>query len=105
MMLDIGYEQAMMAFRGPVWRTGASNGQIKMACRRLRYATRWKSKIDIEADTGMLLVAFPGWTHNHIVLLDEGRIYDTDDMVWDAEQYIHTKSAKLLQLLVVTKKL
>lgn len=106
MLLDIGYEQSFMAFRGKVWKHGASNRQITNACRRLGYRTAWKLKPDLENDTGLLFIAFADRLDvRHIVLLDEGRIFDTDSMVWDVDQYISTKKALPGELLIVAGKL
>lgn len=107
MLFDLNYEQAFMQFRGSVWKEGASNRQITNVCKRLGWKTSWKLKPDIENDTGLLFVSFSKnpTELRHVVLLDEGRIFDTDGMVWDAEFFLSVKEATPGEVLIVAGKL
>jgi hypothetical protein len=58
-----------------------------------------KLKVDLEEDTGILMIKMPGG--EHAVYLNSGLIFAPEDggEIWDAETYLRACKAKVLHLL------
>lgn len=99
MLLGASYEVVIMAFRHNVMAHGCTIQQLLGAGRRLGKTLRWTRKVNLETDTGILSVRIRGAKREHVVLLKEDLIIDTDSTVWDAETYIKVNHATVLSIV------
>jgi hypothetical protein len=97
MLLNVSYESALLAM-------GRFNGacirEIKAAAVRLGTPLRLTRKFDLEHDTGILAVRSPKWGSDHVVILKDGLIVDTDGSIWDQDVYVGVYKITALSLLV-----
>lgn len=102
MLLQVSYEEALLAFdQRAIITRGTDIKFVKAAARRLKRTLRLRRKVDLENDTGMLIVASQNWHVDHVVILREGIIIDTDSTIWDADSYLtihHAHGKSLLTL-------
>ncbi len=77
--------------------------QMKKVARKLGFGAKVKRKraIDLENDTGILCVNSPKWKADHVVVLREGLIIDTDGSLWEPTVFLSAHSAKVMSLLVL----
>lgn len=77
--------------------------QMKRVARRLGFSSKIQRKraIDIENDIGILCVSSPKWKADHVVVLREGLIIDTDCSLWDPVTFLAAQGAKVMSLLVL----
>lgn len=77
--------------------------QMKKVARLLGFRATIKRKraIDMEADTGILCVSSPKWKADHVVVLREGLIIDTDGSLWEPATFLSANSSKVQSLLVL----
>ncbi len=95
------YEDVFYAFGAPVHKTGVEMGDIVAAAAKLGIRMRLKRRIRLDEDTGILGVKTPNRTSKgHVVVLEEGRIYDTDLTVWDAEDFLKAEDATPTSIIV-----
>lgn len=83
--------------------TGMTWVMMKKVARLLGFQSTVKRKraIDIEGDTGILCVNSPKWKADHVVVLREGLIIDTDGSLWEPTTFLAAHDAKLQSLLVL----
>ena len=108
MLLHKSYEETVMAFHEDVLTEGSTNSQLIRAAKRMDRVLQWSRKINLETDTGILMVS--GWFSqaakkrakrvNHLVVLKEGLIIDTDATLWDVDVYVAAFQVKVLSLLI-----
>lgn len=88
-----------MAFKKCVGEDGASYGQIKSAAKRLGYTLIRSRKLEnLEERIGILMVGSDEWVHDHLVILKEGQIVDTDSSLWDWDVFLATKKVHAMEL-------
>ena len=106
MMTGVSYEQSLIAFgkQDPqVCKRGAWTYQMREAAKLLGFQTTARRKFDLESDHGILSVKFKEVSHEHVVVLWEGRIIDTDFGLYMADVYFSVMKARPTSLLVVDK--
>jgi hypothetical protein len=102
MLLGLSYEAVLEAFRHNVIIQGASTQHIQHAAKRLGSKLRWQRYYNVdEQDTGILALHSEGWKMQHLVVLKDGLIFETDASVWDQDVYLATHKARTLSLLVL----
>lgn len=77
--------------------------QMKKVSKLLGFRALVKRKraIDIENDIGILCVNSPKWKADHVVVLREGLIIDTDGSLWEPQTFLSANSSKVQSLLVL----
>lgn len=89
MLCGVDYETALMAFRHNVCAVGASGHQIRAAAKRLEKPLSWRGAVlDLETETGILQIGAEKWPLNHVVMLKEGQVIDTDFTLWDVDVFL-----------------
>lgn len=101
MLLGVSYETVLMAFRHNVIAQGATVRQIRQAASFLGRNLRWSRKFDLESDTGILGVRSTRWKSEHVVVLKEGLVVDTDATVWDTDVFISAYEAQAVSLMTI----
>lgn len=101
MLLGLEYEEVLMAFRHNVIANGATLRQMSDAAARLGKKLEQRKVFDLETDTGIVDVRAEGWRSDHLVVLKDGMIVDTDATVWEADVFLQAYNAKVLRLLYV----
>ncbi len=102
MLLGVPYEKALLAVRVErVLTHGVMVRQVLHAAKRLGKPLQFHRKFDLEADTGILGVRAESWPLEHLVVLREGVIVDTDSMLWDAPDFLDFYDAKAISLLTL----
>lgn len=96
MLLGVTYETALLAFRK---QDQIHVRDVQTAARRLGQPLRFSRKVDLETDTGILGVRSPKWDYEHLVILKDGLIVDTDATIWDADVFLSAYDATVLSLL------
>lgn len=102
MLTGKSYEEVLMCFSHNVMVQGASIQQIQHATRKLGLRLRWCRKtVDLETDTGILVVHGAKWKADHLVILKEGLIVDTDATIWEPDVFLAAYEARPLSLLTL----
>ena len=102
MLLGVSYEEALLALRLPrVLTRGVMMRQVLIAAKRLGQPLTFQRKFDLDTDTGILGVRSPEWPHEHLVVLKDGLIFDTDCSVWDWDVFLKIYKATALSLLTL----
>ena len=100
MLCGVEYEVALAAFRHNVSARGATIRQLQQAARRLKTTLVWsRRRVDVETETGLLCVRSAQWPNDHLVVLKEGQIIDTDWTLWDADVFLAAYKAKPISFL------
>lgn len=104
MICGASYEQALVAVaqvRVDVFEKGMFTTEMIRAAKYLNVTLRLKKPYDLDTDTGILSLASKKWPLDHVVVLKNGLIVDTDGTIWDADAFVGAHHAKPGQLLVV----
>ncbi len=102
MLLGVSYEKALLALRQErVLTHGVMVRHVLLAAKRLGKPLTFRRKFDLESDTGILGIRSLAWPMEHLVVLKDGLIFDTDATVWEADVYISAYSAKAISLLTL----
>ncbi len=102
MLLGVSYEKALLALRQDrILTHGVMVRHVLQAAKRLGKPLKFRRKFDLENDTGILGVRSDKWPTEHLVVLKDGFIVDTDATVWEADVYISAYSAKAISLLTL----
>lgn len=102
MILGKSYEETLMAFDYNVMREGATTRQVKTAARYLGFKLIWSRKLgDLDTETGIICVRSPKWPSDHLVILKDGMIVDTDATVWDQDVYMAAYEATPISIMRV----
>lgn len=102
MLLGVSYEEALLALRTPhVVTRGVMVRQVLAAARRLGQPLRFCRTFDLDTDTGILGVRSAKWPQEHLVILREGSIVDTDATLWEADVFLSAYDAKAISLLTL----
>jgi len=100
MLLGVTYEAALLAF-GAEPLQGSRTREVRAAGKRLGVTLRWSRKFDLETDTGMLAMRSDKWHMDHVAVLREGLIIDTDASIWEVDTYLATHDATPMSLMTV----
>ena len=100
MLAGVSYEEALLAARCDPIRSGMETKQILATAKRLGMPLRFRRRFDLEADTGLLGVRSGKWPSDHLVVLKDGLVVDTDATIWDADVFLAAYAAKALSLLM-----
>ena len=100
MLLGRDYETTLLAFNSlaPLVQ-GVRTRDIKRAALVLGSTLRFNRKFNLETDTGILAVRSAKFATDHLVVLKEGLIVDTDATVWETDVYLQAYEAQTLSLL------
>ena len=101
MLLGLEYEEVLMAFRHNVMAEGATLKQLRTAATRLGHKIHEKPHFDMDTATGIIDVRSGQWHNDHLVVLKDGMIFDTDATVWEADVFLSAYAATPLRLLYV----
>jgi len=101
MLLGTSYEEALMAFHHNAIARGATIRQIQRAAGVLGYKLTWTRRVNIETDAGLLMLSSSQWPSDHIAILKDELIIDTDATIWDADVYLAVYQARPLSLLTI----
>ncbi len=102
MLLGVSYEEALLALAVPhVVKRGVMVRQVLVAARRLGHPLRFQRQFDLDTDTGILGVRSAKWPQEHLVVLKDGLIFDTDATVWDQDCFMAAYDAKAISLLTL----
>jgi len=86
MYLGVSYEDVLrevaLVDKRNKGRAGLWTRQIKQVARRLGHELVIKRKVDLDEDYGILLLS------DHVAVLRNGLLLDTNGMVWDIHDYI-----------------
>jgi hypothetical protein len=100
MLFGLAYEDVLIAFTHHVITEGATIRQVKAAARRLQRKLVWSRKLgDLDADMGVLAVRSDRWHTDHLVVLKEGLIIDTDATIWDYDVFLSVYAATPVSIL------
>jgi hypothetical protein len=102
MCLGVSYEDALLALGGEVptvLRRGVWMVELQRAADRLGMPMTLKRRCDLEMDDGVLQVMYRRGKDQHVVLLREGLVFDTDTSVWRPEDYAQATRARFGALL------
>ena len=100
MLLNKDYETTLLAFNSlaPLVH-GVRTRDVKQAAVALGTRLKLSRKWDLEEDTGILAVRSPRWKVDHLVVLKEGLVIDTDASIWEVAVYLQAYEAKVLSIL------
>ncbi len=102
MLLGVSYEAALLAMRKPQAMTcGVKVRDILAAARRLKRPLRFRRKFDLETDTGIVGLRAAKWPSEHVAILKEGLIVDTDATIWETDCFLAAYDAKAISLLTL----
>jgi hypothetical protein len=102
MFLGTSYEDALLALSGEVptvLRRGVWMPELQRAAARVGVTTKLKRRYDLELDEGILQIVYKP-DDQHVVVLREGLLFDTDLTCWKPEDYFKAKRAKAGTLIV-----
>lgn len=101
MVTGASYGAALLAF-GDELLHGAQTRQIQAAARKLGQPLTLKRKVDLDIDSGLLAVRSPLWKADHLVVLREGVIVDTDGSIWfEPDVFLSAYRARTISLLAL----
>lgn len=103
MLCGVSYENALVAVaqvRPNVCVAGMFVSHMKAAARFLGYRLRGRGAFDIESATGILNLSSKAWRLDHVVVLREGLVIETDGTIYDADVYLAVTKAKPGTLLI-----
>ncbi len=106
MICGVSYENALVAIAqvAPnVCAVGINLKDLQRAARHLGFSLRCRRNVDVEADTGVLNVCKRGWKHDHLVVLREGLIIETDGLLWEQSTYFAAHDARPGSLMVAER--
>jgi len=107
--LRCDYEEVLLAaakVNPHVWQRGLYYQDFVKVASRLGVPAKWTKAFSTDDDCGVLWVTYNDLKMEHVVLLDEGRIYDSDHnpvSVWSTEDFFAHYNAVPVHLLVKQK--
>jgi ABC-type bacteriocin/lantibiotic exporter with double-glycine peptidase domain len=103
MICGVTYENALVAVaqvQPNVCVKGLWVRELKAAAKLLGYRLRMRRGFDLETDTGILNLSSKKWTCEHVVILREGMVIETDGTLWEADLYLRQHRARMGSLLI-----
>jgi hypothetical protein len=107
MVCGVPYENALVALAQDcpdICVTGCWTEHITKAAQRLGFMLKKRRRFDLEADTGILNTSSQQFKNDHLVVLWEGRIIDTDGVLYMHDVYFSINKAKATALFVAERK-
>ena len=102
MLLGVSYEKALLAVRVErVLTHGVMVRQVLAGAKRLGKPLTFRRTFDLESDTGILGIRSQVWPMEHLVVLKDGLIVDTDATIWEWDVFMSAYSAKAISLLTL----
>lgn len=100
MYLGVSYEDVLrevaLVDKRNKGRSGLWTRQIKQVAKRLGFALTVKRKVDLDEDYGILLLS------DHVAVLRNGLILDTNGVVWDIHDYIAAQESVCIEGVLIT---
>ena len=106
MVCGVTYEAALVAVaqqQPDVCASGVWTKHLVAGAKHLGFTLRKRQRFDLEADTGILNVSSGLWHNDHLVVLWEGRIIDTDAGLYMQDVYFSINNAKASALYVAER--
>lgn len=103
MLFGVTYEDALIALSWEiptVLTSGVYTKHLKQAAKNLGSTLKVRRRFEMDEGTGILCVSSQKWKTDHLVLLKDGLLFDTDGTVWDVDVYMKAHHAKTGALLV-----
>lgn len=107
MVCGVTYENALVAVaqhNPDVCMLGCWQEHLVAAAQILGFTLKPKRRFDLETDTGILNVTIPTMKSDHLVVLWEGRIIDTDAGLYMQDVYFSVNKSKATTLFVAERK-
>lgn len=104
MLLGVSYEESLVVVSHEVPEVlsgGVYERHLKAAAKRLGVILRGKRAYDMDEEFGILALSSPLWSTDHVVILKDGLIFETDGTVWEADVFLRHHQAKPGVLLVM----
>ena len=102
MICGVSYENALVAVAQVVpnvCAVGIWSTQMQVAAKHLGFTLKTRRRVDLEADTGILTLSSKKWPSDHVVVLREGLVIETDGTLWEPDVFIRHYGAKVGTLL------
>lgn len=94
------YEDVLLAAGKNIMDTGMTVQEILTTLEKLGMPFKWTKRIRLDEDWGILGVSTPKRTSpEHVCVLYDGHIYDTDGSVWEADDFLAAEGGKAMSLL------
>lgn len=106
MLLGHSYEEVLMAAGAcapTLLTTGMYWKQLRTVAKKLGFTSKLTSKIDLEEDAGALNISSERWHNDHLVVLKQGLIVDTDGSLWDVDVFMSAYAATPGRLMTFEK--
>lgn len=105
MLLGRSYEEVLQTASRiipNVLECGSTWPEMRKVAKKLGYTTKIKKgpRISLTDDVGALSVRAENWKSDHLVVLKEGLIVDTDGTIWDVDVFLSSHHARSLSLMV-----
>jgi len=107
MLCGVSYENALVAFAQQcpdICVTGCWTAHLKMAAKALGFTLKARRRFDLESDTGILNLTGAAFKGDHLVVLWEGRIIDTDAGLYMQDVYFSVFAYHPTLLFVAERK-
>lgn len=103
MLLGVSYENALVAVAqvapdvcvSGLWMKHLQAAAKLLGCRLVR-----KRHFELDSDTGLLSFSSKRWKLDHLAVLREGLVIETDGTIYDADVYLAVHKAKTGTLLI-----
>jgi ABC-type bacteriocin/lantibiotic exporter with double-glycine peptidase domain len=103
MICGVSYENALVAIaqdQPNVCSVGIWFTELRRAAKRLGFKLKAKRRVDLAEDTGILNLSSSKWRSDHVVVLREGLIVETDGTLWEPDVFLRHHEAKVGTILV-----
>ena len=103
MICGCSYEDALVAVAAEsprVLTAGINTRSLLRAAKRLNHRLKRTARYDPDEATGALLVRSNRWRTDHLVVLSEGRVIETDGLLWEPETFFRHYQAEAGVLFV-----
>lgn len=103
MICGVSYENALVAIaqdQPNVCIVGVWCTELRRAAKRLGFKLKAKRRVDLAEDTGILNLSSSKWRSDHVVVLREGLIVETDGTLWEPDVFLRHYEAKVGTILV-----
>lgn len=102
-LLGVTYEEALVALsheEPAVLYSGVYTDDLLRAAKALGSALKKRKKYDLDEVTGILSVSSAKWSNDHVVVVFDGKLLETDGTIWDVDVFLKHHEAKPGLLLV-----
>lgn len=100
MFLGKSYEEVLIVAPHRVLKSGMEIRHVKQTAKKLGATLRLHRTFDPETDSGLLGVRSKKWPLEHLVVLWNGSIVDTDATLWEYDVFMKAYKAQPISLLV-----